>query len=56
MQKDGIKWEPLATIEKYSSEQVEYVRSKTGILEPKAADFEALSLVPEDGVFQSKGN
>jgi hypothetical protein len=56
MQKDGIKWEPLATIEKYSPEQVEYVRSKTGILEPKAADFEALSLVPEDGVFQSKGN
>lgn len=56
MANDGIKWNPLATIEKYSPDQVDWVRTQSGIIEPKAADFEAFSLVPEDGVLEVGGN
>lgn len=53
---DGIKWVPLAHVDKYSPEQVEWVRAKTGLLEPKGADFETLKLTPEDGIFEAEGN
>lgn len=56
MQLDGVKWVPLAHVDKYSSEQVEWVRSRTGLLEPTGADFEALHLTPEDGIFEAEGN
>jgi hypothetical protein len=56
MQLDGIKWVPLAHVDKYSPEQVEYVRSKTGLLEPTGSDFQNLNLTPEDGIFEAEGN
>jgi hypothetical protein len=56
MKDDGIKWNPLVTIEKYSPDQVEWIRTQSGILEPQGSDFEAFSLVPEDGVLDVSGN
>lgn len=56
MQLDGVKWVPNAHIDKYSAEQVEWVRSKTGLLEPKGDTFEAFNMTPEDGVIDVEGN
>jgi hypothetical protein len=56
MSVDGIKWVPLAHVDKYSPEQVKWVQGKTGILEPQGIDFQTLDMTPEDGVFESLGN
>lgn len=56
MKDDGIKWVPLAHIDKYSPEQVDWVRGKTGILEPQGSIFEKFDMTPEDGVFETRGN
>jgi len=56
MKDDGVKWVPLAHIDKYSPEQVDWVRNKTGILEPQGSVFERFEMAPEDGVFETIGN
>lgn len=56
MSHDGLKWNPTAEIKKYSLDQVQWVRDKTGLLEPKSYDFDALGLEPEDGILTVEGN
>jgi hypothetical protein len=56
--KEGITWSVHAHVDKWSADQVAYVRSKTGVLHPKQ-DLILATLQgspPEDGVADSDGN
>ncbi len=52
---DSVKWEPLAHVDKYSIDQVEWATLHLGH-EPDGTELEALFAQPEDGTFESVGN
>lgn len=52
---DGIKWEPLAVVAKYSVDQVAYATSRLGH-EPSSFELEVLFATPEDGFAEATGN
>jgi hypothetical protein len=47
---DHIRWQPVATVEKYDDDQTEWVRTKLGVIKPLAADFEAANVKPFETV------
>ncbi len=56
--KEGVTWFARAHVDKWSADQVAYVRSKTGVMHPKH-DLILATLggsAPEDGVADSEGN
>ncbi len=52
---DGIKWNPHAHIDKYSSDQVAYATDRLGHA-PSTPELKALFTSPEDGEFDADGN
>lgn len=54
-QHDGINWHAFATVDKYSKEQVAWVREKIG-REPKGADLKAWLSAPDLGTVEADGN
>ena len=55
MSTDGIKWSPAYRVDKWDADQTNWVSNKSGILEPRAADFEALKVKPVEYV-DGEGN
>lgn len=53
--RDSIKWNPVATVEKYDAEQVEWVARKSGLAVPTSVQFAEYGLVPYETVV-SVGN
>lgn len=53
--RDSIKWNPVATVEKYDAEQVEWVARKSGLAVPTSVQFAEYGLVPYETVI-SVGN
>lgn len=43
---DSIRWNPVATVDKYDDDMTAWVAGKLGILTPEAADFEQLNVKP----------
>lgn len=43
---DSVKWRAHLTIERFDGEQTEWVKSRTGLLEPRGRDFAALGVDP----------
>jgi hypothetical protein len=52
--KDSILWRPVATVQKYNQDKVEWVAARTGIAVPTSADLERL--VEPDDIVVSVGN
>ena len=50
MTTDTIQWNAHAHVDKFDEDQVKFVRGKTGLLEPKAADFIQLGIDPSDSI------
>lgn len=48
--RDTIRWSPVATVEKYDDEQTAWVARRSGVLTPRAADFEGLSVKPYETI------
>lgn len=55
MSNQGIKWTPRATVEKWDADQTDWVKGKTGLVAPRAADFAALKVRPIETIEQ-EGN
>lgn len=55
MSDQGIKWSPRATVEKWDSDQTEWVKGKTGLVAPKAFHFKALGIKPVETA-EDEGN
>lgn len=53
---EGISWSASCRVDKYSPEQVEWVRKLTGISEPKAATLRLYFKSPELGSVEAEGN
>jgi hypothetical protein len=53
--RDFIKWNPIATVEKYDADQVEWVARQSGIAVPTSVEFAEYGLVPYETVV-SVGN
>lgn len=45
---DGLKWRPAAHVEKWDADQAAWVRRKSGLHAPCAADFHRLGVKPVD--------
>lgn len=45
---EGIKWNPRARVDKWDEDQTKWVKDKTGLLNPVAADFIRLNVKPVD--------
>lgn len=52
---DSVKWVPLASVAKYSPDQVALATAQLGH-EPDGFELETLFAEPEDGTFESVGN
>lgn len=53
--RDSIKWNPVATVEKYDAEQVAWAARKSGLAVPTSVQFAEYGLVPYETVI-SVGN
>lgn len=47
---DTGHWVAVAHVDKYDLDQVNYARAKTGLAEPKGADFKRLGIKPSDEI------
>lgn len=56
MASDGLDWHASCRVDKYSADQVAWLRKERDVLNPKAADFLKWGLTPEDGVVELDGN
>ena len=52
---DVAHWSPSGLVEKWDEDQTAWVQKKTGLLAPRAVDFEALKVRPLE-VVETKGN
>lgn len=52
----GVEHFTQAWVRKFSPDQTAYARAKSHLIAPQLADFEALGMVPEDGVEYREGN
>jgi hypothetical protein len=46
LKNDGLRWTPVATVEKFTQEQTAWLKSKTGLSYPERAAFSAFDLQP----------
>lgn len=53
---DGLKWHASCRVEKYSADQVEWLRTYKKIADPKASDLAKYFKDPEEGILEVDGN
>ena len=53
---DGARWRVHAHVDKWSDDATRWARRKTGLVAPRAADFDRLRLRPDDGEVDRPGN
>jgi hypothetical protein len=54
--RDYLNWHAFAHVDKYSQDQVDFVRRATGIWDPEGAVLERFCVKPEDGTAEADGN
>lgn len=52
---EGIRWTPVAVVEKWDQDQTDWVRAKTGLRNPETAAFKVLNMQPYE-VREVRGN